>query len=109
MSFFTFSQNNSGGYFIENQKEGVGGYVIIEAQTAEAAYEKLRIIGDRIDDFWDSCDCCGERWCYDPELISADDEPAICGKNVREASGGLFGECAFVHYENGKIEKITLK
>ena len=42
MKYFTVTQNNSGGYFIEN--ETVGAYVIVQAKSANEAIEKLKDI-----------------------------------------------------------------
>ena len=47
--FYTFDQNNSGGYFVTDDKHGVSEYVIIEADDSEAAISKLESIGSNVD------------------------------------------------------------
>jgi hypothetical protein len=62
--FFEFNQNNTGGYFITNDK--VCGRVFIEADNATDAARKAEDIGcywDGVDDERD-CPCCGDRWGY---------------------------------------------
>ena len=65
--FYSFDQNNSGGYFDVN--ENVTHRVIIEATSkehAEALFEPM------IEDQSGSCPCCGDRWYVDADLIDID-------------------------------------
>lgn len=54
---YMFRQNNSGGYFIEN--EVVSKYVVIQVNTEEKAIE---ILAEITEDYSEYCPCCGERW-----------------------------------------------
>jgi hypothetical protein len=62
MEFFEFSQNNSGGSFVVNDK--LCHQVIIEAHD----YEEAVYIAERLGCYWDGvdcgmdCPCCGDRW-----------------------------------------------
>ena len=60
--FYSFDQNNSGGFFIINDK--VCHRILIEADTKEDAIAKAEELGC----YWDGvaqgidCPCCGDRW-----------------------------------------------
>ena len=55
--FYTISQNNSGGYFIQN--DYVDYYVSVQANSA---YEAEKLLENIVEDHSDYCDCCGTRW-----------------------------------------------
>ena len=55
--FYTFRQNNSGGYFIIN--DYVAEYLIIEASSPHEAIIKMKDITENYSEF---CACCGHRW-----------------------------------------------
>ena len=57
--FYTYNQNNSGGSFDISEEDGVGHSVIIEADDADEAYEKVTHITRNQTS---SCSCCGSRW-----------------------------------------------
>lgn len=59
--FWTFNQNNSGGYFIKTDK--IDCHVIIEAINEDDALERATNIGLYFDG-WGDCECCGHRWSY---------------------------------------------
>ena len=74
--FYTFSQNNSGGSFVNSDLEGISEYVIIEAMDAQTANDKAENIGlyfngcnDGID-----CSCCGDRWHDSPDYYDTIEE-----------------------------------
>ena len=48
--FLTVEQNNSGGYYIEDEKYGIGCYIIIEADNIKEALMRLEQISDNYDD-----------------------------------------------------------
>ncbi len=76
MPFYTYVQNNSGGYF-EGPK-----YVIVEADTHREADRRAVDEADLYFDGVESgtdCDCCGDRWTRAWEL-DAEDSPLIYGK-----------------------------
>lgn len=70
--FYLFSQNNSGGYFIVNDK--VCNKLIIEADCKEEATK----VAENLGCYWDGvskgidCPCCGDRW-TDCEKIDIDE------------------------------------
>lgn len=107
--FFTFSQNNSGGYFVSNDEYGVGSWMIIEAQNEDEAIAIRDRIGENVSGFHSYCPCCGERWSdYVYDINS--EIPVIYGVPVEQYKGKLWDdEIAFVHYYDGQIKKYILK
>lgn len=108
--FYTFSQNNSGGYFVVDENAGVAEYLIIEANDAKEANEKLSEIGKNVDGFWNYCECCGERW----NLAWEDDdegkpEPMIYGEPIANLTQEMFRHQTFVHYLDGTIKHHAFK
>lgn len=101
--FFTFPQNNSGGYFVENKENGVGEYVIIEAINADDAWNKLDKIGCDVYGFWSYCPCCGERW-YRLDDDDGEEIPYIYNREVIEDNNGK--KYVFIHYFDGTIKKV---
>lgn len=108
--FYTFSQNNSGGYFVRDEQHGVAEYMILEALSPDDAWNRLQAIGERVSDFWVFCSCCGERWSDSMDEDDATDEPSIYGFPVSEAQSlsSAFRDTAYVHYLDSRIEKIEL-
>lgn len=59
MAYYTFSQNNSGGFYRGPQ------YVIVEAESADEANERAETYSEV---YFDGCrrgldcECCGDRW-----------------------------------------------
>ena len=101
--FVTFRQNNSGGYFIEN--ENVGMFVIIEGEDLHSILDKAR---DVFHDYREYCQCCGERW--DDNWKGYGDlklEPLICGTSVYEYTS-WFGGQAIIYRLNGTKEVVNL-
>lgn len=62
MSWYEFSQNNSGGSFITNKK--VCHRVYIEAADADEANSKAETLGIYFNgiESGEDCPCCGDRW-----------------------------------------------
>lgn len=104
--FYTFSQNNSGGYFVTDEKYGIGEYVIIEAISAVAAWNKLKDIGDNVSGFDSYCSCCGERWSSYIDEDDAKEVPSIWDTPVEEHVSSWMREKAFVHYFDNIIKKV---
>lgn len=107
--FYQFNQNNSGGYFITDEENGISEVVIIESDTAKRAYEKLQEIGEKVDSFNDYCECCGERWSNWLDDEEGDEIPSYYGNPISQARKGIFDKNIFVHYLDGKFEKFILK
>lgn len=104
--FITFCQNNSGGYFIQN--EDVDEYVIIEGNNLEEILDKANVI---FEDYREYCDCCGERW--DDDLMDEEDldeSPMIYGKSVYEFKDGYSGDSkAIIYRMNGEKEVLETR
>lgn len=64
-SWYEFDQDNSGGYFVENDK--VTHRVFIQALSLEDCITKAEALGIYFNgcDSGRDCDCCGDRW-YKP-------------------------------------------
>lgn len=107
--FFHIYQNNSGGYLIEDDEAGIGGNLIIEARDAEDALSRLNKLGNSYPGFWSYCSCCGPRW---DDYIDEDDGkeiPTMYGVSVEETKKDYLHENVFIHYYDGKIEKVEFK
>jgi len=113
--FLHLNQNNSGGYFIIDDKVGISEDVIIECDTVNEGWEYFNSLNtdDLEDDLFDYCSCCGERW----SLFLIDDkdltkEPMINGETIENIKKGMFRETCFIHYkdkENRRIKKHTFE
>lgn len=102
--FYTYDQNNSGGYFIEN--DDVREYLIIEADSVKEANSKMYNITE---DYSNFCECCGLRWdiLYDDE--DGKEEPMIYNTPVNEVEKGMFRHSCIVYYKNGDKKIIEFK
>jgi len=104
--FYTFSQNNSGGHFDNNNK--VCQFVIIEADNANEANKIAEDIGiyfygveDGID-----CDCCGDRWCP-ADKYDGKEFPAYYGSPVEDYFTESVGVTSCrVYYKNGVVKNL---
>jgi hypothetical protein len=105
--FYHFSQNNSGGSFIEDEILGLSNAVIIEADSATEANDIAINKGIYFDGCSDGvdCDCCGDRW-YPVDEGEGKDEPMMFGKPAKEYLDDWFCEYGYIHYKNGVIEKF---
>lgn len=106
--FYPFNQNNSGGYFIEDEE--VCAYVLIEAHDAEEANRKAGGIGIYFDGCSNGqdCSCCGDRW----SSVSEDegtDEPEYYGEPIKEVYKQLFKDKCIIHYIGGRKERVIFK
>lgn len=89
MSFFMYSQNNTGGSF-----EGDYEYIIVEADNAADADERAQTVGIYFDgcDKDIDCDCCGDRWYRAGG--KGDPEPMIYKEPLREAKASHYRKVA---------------
>lgn len=106
--FYTFNQNNSGGYFIENEKFGIGHIIIIEALNSDHANLRLENIGNNVSGFYDFCACCGDRW-YNVDEEDGTVTPEYYGENINNVKIGLYSKYAYIHYIDNSFEKIEFK
>lgn len=97
MTFYLFSQNNSGGIF--HRDHDVDEIVIIEAENADEANEKAEEIGIYFDgcDAGRDCECCGDRW-YPAWGDNGSEKPEIYGEGAED---GFDGYRVIIHYANG--------
>lgn len=82
--WWTFRQNNSGGYCIVNDQ--VAEYVFVEAVDADDAIRRAEVI---FSDYSEYCECCGERWDYWVDEGDGYDNPSIYGEPYKD--------CKFEH------------
>lgn len=99
--FYTFYQNNSGGYTITDGY--FADYVIIEANTEKEAVDIMELNG-AYDLPW--CECCGERF-GSPD--DGTEKPEIYGKSIYTFTEKLlnhnFDDCPVkVHKLDGSTE-----
>lgn len=97
--FFTYNQNNSGGWFDEQ----VGHYVIIEADNAEQADERAQGVGVYFNSEQD-CECCGSRW-Y--PAYEGSPTPQVYGRSPEDhcRKGGWPFPSIVVHYADGTVKR----
>lgn len=109
--FYTFRQNNSGGGFVYDPDEGIGLYVIIEADDEDHAIRRAEEIGlyfDGVESRGD-CECCGDRWYPDYDSDALPSEPMVGDETPEEAvahgEDGFYGmdKTIFIHYLSGEI------
>lgn len=111
MSFYTFTQNNSGGHFDFCEDDGVTHHVIIEADSSHEANEKmLELVGDFEGGKGGYCPCCGERW-YECDDSDATESPMYSGTDLLEDEFNFMrwmkvGKEVCIHFTNG--EKVWL-
>lgn len=101
MKFYTYSQNNSGGYFIDNER--VCEYLIIEAETVKEANARMEEITA---DYREYCECCGERWheCWDED--DGKTYPNIYGVPVERVTKSLFRNKAYLYRHGSDTQEV---
>ena len=103
--FWEFIQNNSEGFYVLDEKAGVGVSMIIEAHSREHAWERLDDIGEDVNGFWYYCECCGPRWEY-PKDEQGKDIPMRGNKPVKEAIADREVYRTYIHYLTKPMEAI---
>lgn len=108
--FYTYSQNNSGGFYKKDDKEGIAKYVIIEALDYKHANQRAEEIGLYFDGCWNSidCSCCGDRW-REASESDASNYPSIYDTPIEDVKKSTCRNYCFVHYLDGKVEKVEFK
>lgn len=106
LKWFMFSQNNSGGSYVENDVVCVERYVGIQARNAA---EAIRMAQHLFEPYSDYCPCCGERLSYYVDDCDGTDVPSIYGESIYEAKKPWIREKVILHYADGKVERVTLK
>ena len=83
--FYTYTQNNTGGRFVNNDQ--VCHFVIVEADSAGEADCRALEMGLYFDGAGD-CECCGNRWYEQWDDSSGTAEPTLYGHPPQEYSCG---------------------
>lgn len=104
MKWFLFEQNNSGGYFIDN--DSVCETVFIQARSAHEALNMAEFLFEPYSEY---CECCGPRWGYCVDDSDGTDVPMIYGVSIYESADGLFRKKCILHYADGCIERVKYK
>ena len=105
--FFSFDQNcPNGDYdFIHSEEKGISEIVCIEAEHYWDANEKAEKLGLKFDEEkYHTL----EKW---RETTNRDgyDTPKLFAKPLAEFKQSMPNGCAFVHFLDGRIEKVELK
>jgi hypothetical protein len=105
--FYTYYQNNSGGYWIFEPKAGISHYVIVEANSGEDADAKAEDIGLYFDgcDSGNDCSCCGDRWSR--QYKSGKERPEIYGQESVESDKDDDVAEVYIHYLDGRVVQST--
>lgn len=109
LKWFVFDQNNSGGYYIEN--DVVGSKLFVQAPSAE---EASNIAAELTEPYSEFCECCGERWyLYNAEsdgynVPTVYDKPVVVNGRIDEKAIGWFGEQAVFYPYNGTPLVLTI-
>lgn len=111
--FYTFRQNNSGGEFTHDHKEGIGVCVIVEAQNAAHALNRAERIGLYFDGCATGmdCPCCGDRWSDYVDDEDGTDAPEVYGQKYEACAEGDeaykdWGLPYYVHYIGGEFKPL---
>lgn len=105
MPFYTYCQNNSGGWFDIDKERGIGVVVVIQAHDpamadALAQYKGLYFHYD------EDCSCCGVRWTSSnkPWADKGTDRPEVYGEPIEEYKPWN-GNPMYVHYLDGTVKE----
>ena len=107
MKFYTINQNNSGGFFIEN--DDVHHMICVEASSAKNAESMMERITAPHSDY---CECCGERWYISLSESDGFNYPTNgYGENLETCDAGMFRDQAIIYYASGekKIYDLNTK
>ena len=100
--FYTFMQNNSGGYFIQN--EDVDVCLIVEGYSKKDIERRAEKI---VENYSEYCPCCGERWNINI-FDELDKEPMIYDMPIHEYNSKCTDEKAIIHYLDGTKDIVDL-
>lgn len=103
LRWWAYHQNNSGGYFITDEK--VAEYVFVQARDAAEAQTRADAIFDE-DDRRVYCSCCGERW-YGPNEDEGTAQPMIYETSIYDVTPHTFCTECRLHFFDGSVEKYS--
>lgn len=101
LQWYTFDQNNSGGFMVHDPDRGIGAEVHIQAPDIPSAMYRATEIGLYFHGVTRGrdCSCCGNRW-YADWLEGMD--------SLEGARGyGFGGVPCYAHYYNGDIVDLS--
>ena len=108
--FYQFRQNNSYGTFNIKEENGIGVFVIVEAENAGMANIRAQQIGLYFDgcDSGTDCPCCGDRW-YKCDESDGSKKPQIYGSELSEQSAkdSSYPNSIFIHYIDKPFEHFN--
>lgn len=91
LMYYSFDQNNSGGYCLFNEKDGISDCIVVEAYSESQANDLFDKI---VENYSSYCPCCGERW-YGIGMESE----SINGLELE-----TYTRPVFIHYLDGSIK-----
>lgn len=90
-----------------NPFRGISRYVIIEANSAEAANDRAIALGIYFYgvDSGEDCECCGDRW-FPVEAQEGSDSPMLdgCGVVIKAAAAPDRAYAGYIHYAAGAVK-----
>jgi hypothetical protein len=109
LKFYPFRQNNSGGYYVIDEENGISEFISIQAKDYKDSVRILQEISEKNDEFFDYCPCCGERWDTCNFDFDGDLEPMYYDEKLYDNYKGDCQRTAYVHYYDGKVVQFTYK
>lgn len=103
MKWFTYDQNNSGGYFIDNDE--VTHMICVQAENADAANAKAEEITKEYGEY---CECCGERWYINEVDGDGFDVPSHYGEPLSSSQPSHYRKYAVLHFASGEMRKVNI-
>lgn len=99
LKWFYYSQNNSGGYFINNDM--VAEDIFVQAPNAAEA----NVIAEQItaQSALEWCGCCGERWWIDASEKDGYDIPHVYAESILTYKGQYYHKEARLHFYDRRI------
>lgn len=107
LKWWCIDQNNSGGYFFEDNN--VGTSVFFQGESLDSIQDKIEGI---LSGYREYCPCCGERW-DDDCLTEADGEtiPMRYGRSIMSHSDDRYwdGDGYILYYADGRVSRYSPK
>lgn len=98
-----YAQNNSGGYFIDN--DDVSHLICVQAENSEIANTRAEQITEPYDEY---CSCCGIRWYIAERDDDGADVPSEYGMPLSESEASYYRQTAVLHFANGEKRKVRI-
>jgi len=107
--FYTFTQNNSGGFDIRN--DYISEYVIVEGDDYSDIIHRALDVGIYFNGVRENidCECCGDRWSKPSDDDDLDTVPAVYGKSVKPLVDKSNTSNVVIHYQNGSRKYGTYR